>query len=233
MKTAILYSCFLSHDWRNIVFNQIDRIFQSDYYKENGHIYIVALGPKENLFQLKNYIKNKNRVQIKYYTNDFYGCEAYGFNLLYDLSLKGYKYIGFLHSKGISRPNMDAVIQWRRCMEYFIIDNAHHLINKLHTSDYNCAGVLLDVLQCSNQPLKDLVVTYKNYIFSGNFFWIKSSFLLEKTCPDMTPDRFYYERYLGTFETVKPYYVFIKKYNEVIDNINISYFESIDEREYS
>lgn len=231
MKTAIVYSCYLLHDWRNIVFNQIDRIFQSDYYKENGHIYIVALGPKQNLIELKNYIKNKDRVQIKYYTNDFYGCEAYGFNLLYDLSLQGYKYIGFLHSKGISKQNMDAVTQWRKCMEYFTIDNANHLINTLHTSDYNCAGVLLDVLQSSNQPLEDLIITYKNFIFPGNFFWVKTSFFLEKNCPDMTSDRFYYERYLGTFENIKPYYVFIKKYNGFGDHL--SYLESIDEDEYS
>jgi hypothetical protein len=230
MKTAIVYSCYLLHDWRNIVFLQIDRILQSDYYKENGHIYIVALGPKKNLIELKNYIKNKDRVQIKYYTNDFYGCEAYGFNLLYDLSLQGYKYIGFLHSKGISKPNMETVIQWRKCMEYFTIDNAHHLINTLHTSSYNCSGVLLDVLQSSDQPLDNLIITYKNYIFPGNFFWIKTSFFLEKNCPDMTSDRFYYERYLGTFENIRPYYVFIKKYNGFGDYL--SYFESIDEDEY-
>lgn len=231
MKTAIVYSCYLLHDWRNIVFLQIDRILQSDYYKENGHIYIVALGPKKNLIELKNYIKNKDRVQIKYYTNDFYGCEAYGFNLLYDLSLQGYKYIGFLHSKGISKPNMEAVIQWRKCMEYFTIDNAHHLINTLHTSSYNCSGVLLDVLQSSDQPLDNLIITYKNYIFPGNFFWIKTSLFLEKNCPDMTSDRFYYERYLGTFENIRPYYVFIKKYNGFGDHL--SYFELIDEDEYS
>jgi hypothetical protein len=82
----------------------------------------------------------------------------------------------------------------------------------------------------SDQPLDDLIITYKNYIFPGNFFWIKTSFFLEKNCPDLTSDRFYYERYLGTFENIRPYYVFIKKYNGFGDHL--SYFELIDEDEY-
>ena len=231
MKTAILYSCYLAMDWKHIVTEQLERLFQSDYYKENGVIYIAAVGKKENLIQLKQLINKKERVQIKYFSNDYYGCEAYGFNLLYNLSLEGYKYIGFLHSKGISRPNMDAVTQWRKCMEYFIIDNAHHLINTLNTTDYNCAGVLLDVWQKSDQPYEVLISEYKNYIFPGNFFWIKCSFLLQNNYPLFTSDRFYYERYLGTLENVKPYYVFTKKYNSIGDHC--SYYESINEKEYS
>lgn len=230
MKTAIVYSCYLFLDWKNIVFDQLNRLFHSDYYKDNGKIYIMAVGSVENLISIKYFIKDKERVEIKYYTNPIYGCESYGFQQIYKLCLEGYNYIGFLHSKGISRPNMPAVVDWRKCMEYFVIDNAHHLINKLNTEDYNCAGVLLDVFGATSNPEVDLIEKYRNFIFPGNFFWVKSDLFLQKKFPEISSDRFYYERYLGSFENVKPYYVFIKKYLSYGDHV--SYSEPINENEY-
>ena len=178
-----------------------------------------------------------NKAEVSFHPDTKYGCEAYGFKKLHELSKNGYEYLCFMHSKGVSRlrdpmPVIITINTWRACMEYFVLDRMDDCIDALKNSDKNCSGVMLDVLNWFHDDVsfeKSLSI-YLWAIFPGNFFWVKGSWFAEQHEPTFEEDRYEYERFLGTCNGINPYYVWIKKYSEV--GAHMSYFEPIYENEY-
>ena len=74
-------------------------------------------------------------------------------------------YILFFHSKGITH-NTQAVKDWRRYMEYFVIERWEDCVKKLDEG-YDCCGVLWN---------KDTPIGYFSH-FSGAFYWAKASYI--------------------------------------------------------
>lgn len=237
MKNAIVYACYLVNSWQTIVSEQLDRIFSSSTVLKGGEVFICATGTEQEYIKLLQLVNNR-KAQISFHPDLKYGCEAYGFLKIYELSNNNYDYIGFLHTKGVTKLDapentLACIINWRRCMEYFVLDKSESCIIALHNSNKNCAGVMMDCLKLYNISIidfKTFVLKYQNFIFPGNFFWVKCSWFLSIERPILTEDRFYYERFLGYCEGVNPYYLWIKKYREF--GGHAPYVEKINESEY-
>lgn len=78
--------------------------------------------------------------------------------------------IGYIHLKGAGRPHYAEVADWRRLMEFFIIDNYQHCVKWL-ARDHNVVG-------CNWTP-----VSWIKPHFSGNFWWAESQYI--KTLPPL------------------------------------------------
>ena len=236
MKTAIVYSCFLTGKWYSLVSNQLTKIFSSKTVLNGGDVFICASGTNEEYKKLIEIIGD-NKAFVYHHPNIKHACEAYGFKKMHEISKEGYDYICFMHSKGVSRlkdpmPVIITVNTWRTCMEYFVLERAEDCISALQKSNKNCAGVMLDVFNWFHKDIsfEKSVSHYLWAIFPGNFFWVKCSWFAEQKEPTIGEDRFEYERFLGTCVGTNPYYIWIKKYSEV--GSHISYFEPIYEQEY-
>lgn len=75
MKTAIVYSCFLSGKWYSLVTNQLNKIFSSKTVLNGGDVFICATGTEEEYKKLIEIVGN-NKATISYHPDTKYGCEA-------------------------------------------------------------------------------------------------------------------------------------------------------------
>jgi hypothetical protein len=76
-------------------------------------------------------------------------------------------YILYLHTKGASKQNnagYNSIISWRHLMNYYNIELNKKVFNIFEKTNYNTYGVLLG--KAGNWK-----------IYSGNFWWIKASYL--------------------------------------------------------
>jgi len=101
-------------------------------------------------------------VKSKFKNKDY---ERFTFNYIknsldHDLCL-------YLHSKGITKTEhytFNNVVSWRKCMEYFLIENAEICIDKILKENYDTVGIMK--------------ITNPNH-YHGNFWWGKTSYLKE------------------------------------------------------
>jgi hypothetical protein len=73
-------------------------------------------------------------------------------------------YILYIHTKGASKQNLENVVSWRHLMNYFNIEKVKNIFKIFEKTDYNTYGVLLGTAG-------------KWKLYSGNFWWAKSSYL--------------------------------------------------------
>jgi hypothetical protein len=74
-------------------------------------------------------------------------------------------YILYLHTKGASKQHLENVITWRHLMNYFNIEKCKNVFKIFEKTSYNTCGVLLTK-----------VGNFKLH-YSGNFWWVKASYL--------------------------------------------------------
>jgi hypothetical protein len=103
-------------------------------------------------------------------------------------------YILFFHTKGITHGRQP-LADWRRYMEYFVIENWTKCVQKLDEG-YDCCGVMWN----TNTPLG-----YWPH-FSGAFYWATASYIntLNHGYLD-SEDRFHMEFWIGSNPGVKVY----------------------------
>ena len=237
MKNAIVYACYLVNSWQTIVSEQLDRIFSSLTVLKGGEVFICASGKEEEYFKLLQLV-NGRKAQISFHQDTRFSCEAYGLLKIYELSESNYDYVGYLHAKGVTKLNKSEHVEscienWRKCMEYYVLDKSETCIQSMHISNKNCAGVMFDCLQLFHNKLTHFeffVSKYHNFIFPGNFFWVKCSWFRQQEKPVLTEDYFYYERFIGYCKGVNPYYLWIRKYSGF--GGHMMYVEKINESEY-
>jgi hypothetical protein len=73
-------------------------------------------------------------------------------------------YILYIHTKGASKQNLENVVSWRHLMNYFNIEKVKNVFKLFEKTDYNTYGVLLGTAG-------------KWKLYSGNFWWVKVSYL--------------------------------------------------------
>ena len=237
MKNAIVYACYLTNSWHSIVSEQLDRIFSSSTVLKGGEVFICATGTEQEYLKFLKILNNR-KAYVSFYSDTRYSCEAYGLSKIYELSKDNYDYVGYLHGKGVTKLHapeniLSCIKNWRKCMEYFVLDKSESCILALHNSNKNCAGVMFDCLKLHNISVvdfKSFISLYQNFIFPGNFFWVKCSWFSSLKAPILTEDYFYYERFLGYSEGVNPYYLWVKQYENF--GGHAPYIELINESEY-
>jgi hypothetical protein len=86
-------------------------------------------------------------------------------------------YILYLHTKGASKQDLENVISWRHLMNYFNIEKVKNIFKLFEKTDYNTYGVLLGNVG-------------KWKLYSGNFWWAKSSYLKTIKMDEVRKNRF-------------------------------------------
>ena len=102
-------------------------------------------------------------------------------------------YILYIHTKGASKQNLENVVSWRQLMNYFNIEKVKNVFKLFEKTDYNTYGVLLGTAG-----------TWK--LYSGNFWWVKASYLKTIKMEGVRKNRFNAEvDYIQNGVDWKPY----------------------------
>jgi len=102
-------------------------------------------------------------------------------------------YILYIHTKGASKQNLENVVSWRQLMNYFNIEKYKNIFKIFEKTDYNTYGVLLGSAG-------------KWKLYSGNFWWAKSSYLKTIKMDGVRKNRFNAEvDYIQNGVDWKPY----------------------------
>jgi hypothetical protein len=148
---------------------QLQYIKNSNLFEKVEQIHCCITGSHESNYNfIIDYIKllpSKFKIEKEKFDDKTY--ERF---TLYEMKryLREEAYYLYLHSKGVSRIGTDlytGVNDWRRCMEYFLIENSDKCIEKLDIG-YTSVGIFLELKNPS-----------PHYV--GNFWWATGKHLIK------------------------------------------------------
>jgi hypothetical protein len=169
-KIVGVYFVALLNEWEPIVKPQINRLFNSNLYKETDELHVrVFFNDNEELYKFRTLLKNDKKILLTLTKKNEYEFGA--LRILKNLSKKEDFYGYYLHAKGVSRTMnkqlSKCVKSWREYMEYFLIDKYDLCVKELDNG-WDAAGVKI-----RRTPGTDF------FHFSGNFWWANSKFIRE------------------------------------------------------
>jgi len=140
----------MANQWKSIVDEQLSKLKSSGLYDKTTKIYCAVLGNGSDSF-----IINDKKFEIVYRDN---GIKKYEFPILeymHKFSKNKKELYFYIHTKSVFHETTD---NWRKAMEYFIIEKHNDCIKELEKVD------IVGCFWCGG----------KNSHFSGNFWWAKS-----------------------------------------------------------
>lgn len=145
---------------------QIIRIINSKILDDDVSYHICINGSSDQFQSVIDEFTKIYKPTVTQIAND---CKQYEYPTLEYLrqtvhTLNQPAAIGYIHLKGAGRPWYKEVADWRRLMEFFIIDNYNQCVKQLDRG-YNIVG-------CNWTP-----VSWIKPHFSGNFWWAHSEYL--------------------------------------------------------
>lgn len=199
-KIVIAYHVFMfGNKYKQMITDQLTSLVKFGLFEVTDKLFIGVnidkdVPEKEAKDWLKTFLfPNKKKVEIVYFTE----------NKEISSTLKWVKdyskentddYVLFLHTKGITKQNA-ATEDWRKYMEYFVIENWKDCITKLDEW-YDCCGVMWNI---------DTTMGMKPH-FSGGMFWTTTKYIntLDHTYLD-SELRYDQEFWIGTNPSAKVY----------------------------
>jgi len=179
----MVYHIACMNHWKEIFNDQIDTILHSNIINDLHMIYISLLyNDYDDVSFIEKKIIGYDKFKIVYKSKNLNEYEFPALRLIKNIAIGGDCNICYIHTKGVSinENNMsfyhgsndinhlkNCVNDWRKYMEYFILDNYKNCIDQLNI--YDACGVNL-----VESPQKH---------FSGNFWWANSSYI--KKLPDI------------------------------------------------
>lgn len=169
-----------------VLWDLLSRIKQSGLYDSANKIYLIFNGDRRhlqfNLVSDKYVIINANTdiSKCEFPTLDYIWQDCQNtdkdFNILY------------LHTKGVTKPGFQNVIDWTNYLSYFNINKWQDRLNELQESD--CTGVnFFGNPDDINQHPATWGYGKTPLHYSGNFWWTKSSHIKKLPNPiKWTPD---------------------------------------------
>lgn len=194
-KIYIVYHCFLVKNWKNLVKEQLKRIFDSGLYEATEKIYCTVVDMNNNKDEFLEVIQDYSKIEPYFFTNNQYEHE--GIKKVWETADTYDGYVLYLHTKGVSNDYFDpndlkkdelkikTVRDWRLLLEYYCIDKWKEAIDKLQR--YEMVGV-----------------TNNNNWWWGNFWWGTTDYL-KKLNPPNDGDRWYYESWVNSRGTATKY----------------------------
>jgi hypothetical protein len=153
------------NDYRSIVANQERIIAESGLYAMVDEIYYVVIGDNQFRIEGERYTLLAQSMNMKL-------SENFTLNLLRDkaISRTDNFQLFYIHTKGVTKPTVKSIQDWRAYMEYFNI---------------SCWPYCLDALEHSDAVgVNRRVFAKKRVHFNGNFWWANSSYI--KTLPELS-----------------------------------------------
>lgn len=162
-KIHIFYHIYCTKFTLDIIKEQTGHILFSNLYSAVDNIYCFITGEPKYMEMCMDYIKviGKKYKIVETIPND---KTAERFTLL---KIKKYIKDGdkllYIHTKGVTKPDVEAVQYWRQFMEYFLIAKHTNCIADL--DNYDAVGIMW-----REHPSKH---------FSGNFWWTTAKYFLK------------------------------------------------------
>jgi hypothetical protein len=218
MNITIFYHIWLSNNWFDVVTDQINLLKNSNLYY-NSEIRIGVLYNQNNhndIEKLKNLFNMDDNVTFLFIKENDGFAESNTLKCLklYSDSLFENCKILYIHTKGLSHKDSNREIpvrEWRKMMEYFLIEKWENCIKKLD-ENYDCCGVNYQNHAATIDGDRKLIK-----IFNGNFFWVNSDYVKKLNVELLFEHRFSSENWI-TSEEHKPY-----SFYDTPRNINLYY----------
>jgi hypothetical protein len=167
-KIVIAYHAYLyGSKYLDMMKDQLRLLMTSGLYKSCSKLYI-------GMVDSPNKMPSDGADWAKRYLGAFPEIVLYPVNKEEATTLKWIRdysvmnpddYIMYFHMKGISKQNRNTE-DWRRYMEYFVIENWTKCVQKLDEG-YDCCGVMWNT---------DTPIGIHSH-FSGNFWWAKTGYI--------------------------------------------------------
>lgn len=167
----------------------LDKIEVNGLYDYCDKIFLVVNG---NLNDLSLTMKPKYVIYNPH--KDISHCEFPTLDLIWNHSQKEDDLtVLYLHTKGVTKPNMQTVKDWTDYLTYFNVERWKDMINSLEENDavgVNFGGNQNDI----NEHPSTWGYGKAPLHFSGNFWWSKSSHIKTLKSPyDFIPDSNYFK----------------------------------------
>ncbi|MHA2218587.1 MAG: hypothetical protein ACXADW_21965 [Candidatus Hodarchaeales archaeon] len=170
------------NNWRQIVNEQLIRISQSGLFGKINKLFVGVIGNK--------WTDHVEDVDIIYQINKPELEQSLTLSFLRMFSMETDAYIFYIHTKGVSHGPSIPQTDWRRMMEYFVIDQHDICISQLEWCDI--VGVNWHLgegyMNASSSKTGGIKVTPH---FSGNFWWAKTDYV--RKLPALFPLKNKYE----------------------------------------
>lgn len=170
MELNIFYHIFVNEhlECLEIIKEQVNKIISSKIYDRLNKIYCCLSGNDQKVYNLAiDYIESlpcKFKLEKVRFNDKSY--ERMTFGVMKTL-VKEDSYYLYLHSKGVRHIHTDIYenrSDWRRCMEYFLVEHAEKCVEKLNEG-HTTVGILY-----SHSPKPH---------YSGNFWWATGKYLID------------------------------------------------------
>lgn len=201
MKNIIYYHIFLINNWEQIVNEQVEVLNRSNLLA-NSLIKIGAVYHENDTSQneiLKNIFDKYKNVEILFIKSNGGLGESETLAELKDWCdlLDENRNILYIHAKGVTHHQSEKeihVANWRKMMEYFLIDRWEKCI-KVLDEGYDCCGVNYQAHAGNILGSIKLIM-----IFNGNFFWVKSNYIKTLDKKLLFEHRYSSENWIGGVE---------------------------------
>ena len=194
-KINIIYFIWINpkKNFKNIISGQLSDIKNSGILNESKIYIEICCDYEEFCDDLKKLINNiikEYNYEIQFYSKNVY--EYYGIKKLYDLAqIEPDKYYLYIHSKGMfNYDNIDDRHNYEKTLTKGTVYQYKKVV-KIFDDNSNIAKIGLFPSENHN----------KNFIWL-NFFWARGVYLTTCENPIKTNDRYYYELWSGTGESV-------------------------------
>ena len=179
-KNYIFYHIFIATNWFDIVTDQLNYLKSSnllnDSFLKIGVVYGVGINKDDCLNKLQELLNGLGDYEIMYFESN--GCcgESPTLKKMIEFSRELIEdaNILYIHTKVVSQHNSEREVpvrEWRKMMEYFLIEKWEYCLEKLN-SGYDCCGINYQD-HAANINGKRVLIK----IFNGNFFWAKSDYI--------------------------------------------------------
>lgn len=174
MNVIFWHICGLD-DFKKIINEQYQTIIKSGLINNITKIFISYVGDNEK--DLDTFLSQNEKLTLAVYNKDISQFERPCLHFMYDWCQSHHANILYIHSKGI-RWLVDGgryknILEWRRMMEYFLIENYKVCLNKL--INFDCIGC--NFINPPDNLIYKINNEKHNAHFSGNFWWSKSSWI--------------------------------------------------------
>lgn len=194
------------NNWDEILLDQIKSLKESGLLEKSkmkiGAVYQNTESYKEQ--EIKTLLANEENIELMFVKHNGGWGESETLSVMKDDcdNMKENTYVFYFHGKGVTQHKTEKeepVKQWRKMMEYFLIDKWKDCI-KILDEGYDCCGV-----NYQDHAGHIYGKTRLIHIFNGNFFWTKSDYVKKLDKNVLFEHRYSGENWICSIENHQAY----------------------------
>ncbi len=174
---SVFYNTVALPGSRHLMLEQLVRFCQTDLAQKAKNVYVMMNGDITKYLDVAMFLENNTNVRLVHTSNTHQLWEWPGLDFLKkycdNLPEGQEEYVLYFHTKGLSRLNQNQIRDWRKYMEYWVIDRWQDCVEELDCEFDTVGTNWIDgsFLGADGRS----VVNWKHY--SGNFWWARASYI--------------------------------------------------------